>query len=82
MKKYLILLVIVLMSVFVYGQSFEIESKSKIEQLFTVEEMDSIKSKVNELILTNKSDTIYYDYSLLTTIIIYQKKLVKKEDEK
>ena len=80
MKKLILLIFIFFLSAVAFSQDYEIEPKTKIVELFTTESIKTIEDKVKELRLP--VDTVYYDFSVYTTIIIYPKKIAKKEDEK
>lgn len=80
MKK--LLLIFLLFIPFIgKSQTYEIKQETKVEELLTKESMDTIAVKVATL--ASPTDTVYYNLSIYTTIIIYPKKIItiKKENE-
>ena len=80
MKK-LLLISLFLVPFIGLSQTYEIKQETKVEEFLTKESMDTINLKVATL--AHPTDTIYYNLSIYTTIIIYPKKIItiKKETE-
>lgn len=61
------------------SQTYEIKQETKVEELLTKESMDTIAVKVTTL--AHPTDTVYYNLSIYTTIIIYPKIITIKEEK-
>ncbi len=79
MKK-LLLISILLIPFIGKSQTYEIKQETKVEELLTKETMDTIAVKVATLAIP--TDTVYYNLSIYTTIIIYPKKVITIKEEK
>ena len=80
MKKFLLPFITCLLVFSARAQNYELQSKTKLKELFTTTSMDSLEAKVIEL--QHSTNTVYYDWSEFTTVIIYPKtKAIKKEGE-
>lgn len=80
MKEFSLILIVCLAAKFCSAQEYELISTSKTEELMTRETMDTILSKVSQL--QHSTETVYYQLSEFTTILIYPKiRELKKEEE-
>jgi len=65
-----------------FSQDYKIEKNPKVEQVFTTQNIEILEVKVKEL--QHPTDTIYYEITKWTTVVIFPKtrKLVGIKEEK
>lgn len=78
MNKILLLISFCFCAVFTQAQNYELQSKLKINELFTIEMMDSIEAKVAEL--QHPTNTVYFEWSAYTTLVIFPKSVATKKE--
>jgi len=69
MKKILFTLTLLFVSILSYSQTYEIVRNPKVEQAFTIENIDSLEVKIETL--RHNTDTVRYILSEWTTIKIH-----------